>query len=268
MNPVTALTRLTHYSQSTRQLSPPADLTALPPDLERDRLPHHVACIMDGNGRWAQQRGLPRVAGHRQGAKTLKALVGCCQDWGIAMLTVYAFSTENWQRPPAEVNFLMGLLEQWLTQEQRALVRNQIRVRFLGDLQPLPLSLRRRIDQVTALTAQGARLTLNVAVNYGGRADITQACQQLAQQVQRGQLNPPDITETHIQQHLYTGEDAPPDLLIRTSGEQRLSNYLLWQLAYAELYFTKQPWPSFDRWAFYQALWTYQNRDRRFGGLS
>ena len=241
--------------------------TTLPPDLDRDRLPHHVACIMDGNGRWAEQRRLPRMAGHRQGARVLKDLVRCCKDWDIAHLTVYAFSTENWQRPLAEVSFLMRLFEKLLDQELIELHREGVRLRFLGDLTELPISLQKRMLRTMTTTAQNQALTFNVAVNYGSRAEITRACRHLAQQVQRGLLAPEDIDETLIGQNLDTGMLPPPDLLIRTSGECRLSNYLLWQLAYAELYFTPTPWPEFDRAAFHRALQVYQHRDRRFGTL-
>jgi undecaprenyl diphosphate synthase len=241
--------------------------TPLPPDHDRDRLPHHVACIMDGNGRWAEQRGLPRMAGHRQGARVLKDLVRCCKDWGIDHLTVYAFSTENWQRPLAEVSFLMRLFEKLLDQELIELHQEGVRLRFLGDLTELPTSLQKRMLRTMTTTAQNQALTFNVAVNYGSRAEITRACRHLAQQVQRGLLAPEDIDETLIGQNLDTGMLPPPDLLIRTSGECRLSNYLLWQLAYAELYFTPTPWPEFDRVAFHRALQVYQQRDRRFGAL-
>lgn len=243
------------------------EMKTLPVNLDRDRLPRHVACIMDGNGRWAKQRGLPRMAGHRQGARVVKDLVRCCRDWGIPTLTVFAFSTENWQRPPAEVAFLMGLFERLLRQELTTLHQEGVRLQFLGDLTALPPTLQRAMHHACATTAPNQAVTLNVAVNYGSRAEITRACQALAQQVQQGQITPADITETALSQQLYPLGGADPDLLIRTSGEQRLSNYLLWQLAYTELYFTDRPWPDFDRAAFYAALLSYQQRDRRFGAL-
>lgn len=243
-------------------------MKTLPLDLDRDRLPRHIACIMDGNGRWAEQRGLPRVAGHRQGARVLKDLVRCCKDWGIPILTVYAFSTENWQRPLAEVSFLMRLFEKLLDQELAELHREGVKLQFLGDLTALPAGLQKRMLSTLTTTSRNTALTFNVAVNYGSRAEITRACRHLAQQVQRGLLAPGDIDERMIEQHLDTGLLPPPDLLIRTSGECRLSNYLLWQLAYAELYFTPTPWPEFDRPAFHRALQVYQQRDRRFGALA
>jgi undecaprenyl diphosphate synthase len=243
-------------------------MKTLPPNLDPARLPQHVACIMDGNGRWAQHRGLPRIAGHRQGARTLKDLVRCCKDWGIPTLTVYAFSTENWQRPLEEVSFLMRLFERLLRQELAELHQAGVRLQFLGDLTPLPALLQSQMHRATTETAQNRAVTFNVAVNYGSRLEIIQACRHLAHQVQQGLLAPDDIDESSLEQQLYTGSLPGPDLLIRTSGEQRLSNYLLWQLAYAELYFTDTLWPDFDRPAFAEALMAFQGRDRRFGRLS
>jgi len=240
-------------------------MKTLPLDLDRDRLPQHVACIMDGNGRWAKQRGLPRIAGHRQGARILKDLVRCCQDWGIPTLTVYAFSTENWQRPLKEVEFLMRLFERLLRKELAEMHREGVRLQFLGDLSELPETLQAAMQHACDTTAHNQGVTFNVAVNYGSRLEITRACQAIAQQVQQGLLQPEDIDETAISQQLYTLDGPDPDLLIRTSGEQRLSNYLLWQLAYTELYFTDRLWPDFDRTAFHEALLAYQQRDRRFG---
>jgi undecaprenyl diphosphate synthase len=242
-------------------------MKTLPLDLDRDRLPQHVAFIMDGNGRWAQQRGLPRIAGHRQGARVLKDLVRCCKDWGIPTLTVYAFSTENWRRPLPEVEFLMRLFERLLCKELAEMHAEGVRLQFLGDLSGLPAALQTEIQQAIAKTAQNHGVTFNVAVNYGSRLEIVRACQALAQQVQQGLVQPQEIDESRLSQQLYTAQQPDPDLLIRTSGEQRLSNYLLWQLAYTELYFTDRLWPDFDRSAFHQALLDYQQRDRRFGKL-
>ena len=240
-------------------------MKTLPLDIDRDRLPQHVACIMDGNGRWAKQRGLPRIAGHRQGARILKDLVRCCQDWGIPTLTVYAFSTENWQRPLKEVEFLMRLFERLLRKELAEMHQEGVRLQFLGDVSELPPTLQAEMQHACETTAHNQGVTFNVAVNYGSRLEITRACQAIAQQVQQGLLQPEDINETTISQQLYTLDGPDPDLLIRTSGEQRLSNYLLWQLAYTELYFTDRLWPDFDRTAFHEALLAYQQRDRRFG---
>jgi undecaprenyl diphosphate synthase len=239
--------------------------TPIPSDLDADRLPQHVAVIMDGNGRWAQQRGLPRIAGHRQGANTLKELLRCCKDWGIRSLTVYAFSTENWSRPIEEVNFLMLLFERILQQQLAEMNREGVRIRFMGDLSELPDPVRSVMEQAIATTAQNHTIDFNVAVNYGSRAEITRACQVLAEQVRLGELQPEEITADKIQTQLYTADLSDPDLLIRTSGEMRLSNFLLWQLAYTEFYFTDTLWVDFDRAAFHQALLAYQRRDRRFG---
>jgi undecaprenyl diphosphate synthase len=236
--------------------------------LHPDLLPQHIAFIMDGNGRWAKQRNLPRIAGHRQGAKTLKELVRCSKDWGIPILTAYAFSTENWQRPLEEVNFLMNLFERLIAQELAELCQEDVRLSFIGDLAPLPAGLKRAIDHAHNLTQNNQSVHLQVAINYGGRAEITQACQRIAQLVQQGELNLADITETTIAQHLTTANVPDPDLLIRTSQELRLSNFLPWQSAYTELYFTETLWPDFDRQHFHQALIAYQQRDRRFGKVA
>lgn len=243
-------------------------LSQLPTDLDPQTLPRHVAFIMDGNGRWAKKRGFPRIAGHRQGAKTLKNLVRCCKDWGIPTLTAYAFSTENWQRPLREVEFLMRMFERLLRRELAEMNREGVRITFIGDLSILADSLRREIDRAMAQTAQNEGIHFNVAINYGSRAELTQACRRIAEQVQQGQLNPQAINESLIEQHLYTAGTPDPDFLIRTSGEQRISNYLLWQLAYTEFYFTDTFWPDFDRTAFHQALQYYQGRDRRFGKVA
>ena len=238
--------------------------SVLPNDLNPQCLPNHVAVIMDGNGRWANQRGLPRVAGHRQGAKVLKDLLRCCKDWGIGALTAYAFSTENWRRPTSEVDFLMVLFEKMLRKELKEMHREGVRIRFIGDLSELSPSLQREIKRAMEETANNTAVDFNVAINYGSRNEIVQACQQVAQKVERGEMAASSISEETISQHLYTvGSD--PDFLIRTSGEQRLSNFLLWQLAYTEMYFTQAFWPDFDRGEFHRALQTYQLRDRRFG---
>lgn len=242
--------------------------SSLPPDLNPQTLPDHVAVIMDGNGRWASHRGLPRIAGHRQGARTLKALLRCCKDWGIPVLTAYAFSTENWQRPLEEVTFLMRLFDRLLWQELDQLQAEGVQIQFLGDLSPLPDPLQRLMQTAMTLTAANRTIQFNVAVNYGARQELVLGCRRLAAQVAAGDITPEQIDETRLGQSLFTGHTPDPDLLIRTSGEQRLSNYLLWQLAYSELYFTEVLWPDFDRAAFHQALQAYQKRDRRFGGLT
>ncbi|MCF4970106.1 isoprenyl transferase [Nostoc sp. CMAA1605] len=237
----------------------------LPLELDPQKLPQHIAIIMDGNGRWANSRGLPRIAGHRQGARTLKEILRCCKDWGIKALTAYAFSTENWQRPIEEVDFLMLLFERLLRRELAEMHREGVRISFIGDLSPLPPSLHTEITNSMAETAKNQEIHFTLAVNYGSRNEITRACLQIAELVEQGKLNAADINENLVEQHLYTANTPAPDLLIRTSGEMRLSNFLLWQMAYTEMYFTDIFWPDFNREALYKALLSYQQRDRRFG---
>lgn len=244
------------------KLPSPADL----PVIDSTRLPHHIAVIMDGNGRWAKSRGLPRWAGHRQGAQTLKRILIACRDQGISMLTAYGFSTENWRRPAAEVEFLMSLFEQVLQDEIQSLADHKVQIQFLGDRHGLPQSLQRLIQQATQIT-QGfdPQIHLRIALNYGGRREILSACQRLAQEIAQGRLMPDQVTEAHLTQYLDTADDPDPDLLIRTSGEMRISNFLLWQLAYTEMYFTPTLWPDFTEQDLIQALGWYQRRSRRFG---
>ncbi|MBG1242509.1 isoprenyl transferase [Nostoc sp. NZL] len=237
----------------------------LPTNLNPQKIPQHIAVIMDGNGRWANSRGLPRIAGHRQGAKTLKELLRCCKDWGVKALTAYAFSTENWQRPVEEVNFLMLLFERLLHRELAQMHREGVRISFIGDLSALPKSLQTEMERSMTETLNNQAIHFTVAVNYGSRNEITRVCRQVAQLVQQGELSPQEVNESLVEQHLYTADTPEPDLLIRTSGEMRLSNFLLWQMAYTEMYFTDILWPDFNREAFYQALLSYQSRDRRFG---
>jgi len=247
-----------------------AKLTALqhlPPDLAADRMPHHVAVIMDGNGRWAKKRGLPRIMGHKRGVDTLKTLLRCCDDWGIGALTAYAFSTENWGRPSDEVEFLMVLFERVLRRELAELMNENVRIRFVGNLAALPPSLQEEISRAMADTASNSGIEFTVATNYGGRQEIVQACRAIAHQVKRGELDPDAVDESVFEQHLYTQGLEDPDLLIRTSGEMRISNFLLWQLAYAEMYVTETFWPDFDHSEFHQALVSFQQRHRRFGKL-
>lgn len=238
--------------------------SVLPTDLNPQCLPKHVAVIMDGNGRWANQRGLPRIAGHRQGAKVLKDLLRCCKDWGIGALTAYAFSTENWRRPTSEVDFLMVLFEKMLRKELKEMHAEGVCIRFIGDLSGLSSTLQKEINRAMEETANNTAIDFNVAINYGSRNEIVHACQQIAQKVEDGELSSEAVSEELISKHLYTSS-CDPDLLIRTSGEQRLSNFLLWQLAYTEMYFTDAFWPNFDRGEFHRALQTFQGRDRRFG---
>ncbi|MBD3882466.1 isoprenyl transferase [Phormidium tenue FACHB-886] len=243
------------------------NFSTLPDDLDPQRLPSHIAVIMDGNGRWATRRGLPRFAGHRQGAKALKELLRCCKDWGISTLTAYAFSTENWQRPLQEVHFLMTLFEQLLQRELAEMQQEGVKISFIGDTSVLSPSLHQEMQRAMEETAYNDGVRFNVAINYGSRNELVNACRQLAEQVQQGTLLPSEIDATRFEQQLYTVGNPDPDLLIRTSGEMRLSNYLLWQMAYTELYFTDVLFPNFDREALYKALVHYQGRDRRFGKI-
>lgn len=243
----------------------PIVLQDLPPDLKRERLPRHVAVIMDGNGRWAKRQGLPRIMGHKAGVDALKDLLRCCKDWGIQALTAYAFSTENWGRPLEEVDFLMTLFQRVLRQELREMVQENVQIQFVGNLNALPPSLQAEISRSMADTQHNRGIQFTVATNYGGRQEILEACRAIAHQVRQGLLQPDEIDEALFERHLYTAGICDPDLLIRTSGEMRISNFLLWQMAYAEIYITETLWPDFDRTEFHRALCSYQQRDRRFG---
>ncbi len=245
----------------------PITLNALPSDLDRERLPKHVAVIMDGNGRWARSRGMPRTMGHQRGVDVLKGLVRNCSDWGIEALTVYAFSTENWARPSEEVNFLMLLFERVLRRELQNLIDEKVQIQFVGQLDVLPAKLKREIADSMHRSRHNTGLKFTIATNYGGRQEIVDACRAIAQQVKDGTLEPDQIDSDLFARHLYTTHLGDPDLMIRTSGEMRVSNFLLWQIAYAEIYVTETPWPEFDREAFRSALFAYQNRSRRFGGV-
>ena len=243
----------------------PIVLQDLPSDLKRELLPKHVAVIMDGNGRWAKRQGLPRIMGHKRGVDALKDLLRCCKDWGIQALTAYAFSTENWGRPLEEVDFLMALFERVLRRELREMVQENVQVQFVGNLDALPSSLQAEIARSMADTQHNRDVRFIVATNYGGRQEIMHACRALAHQVQQGLIQPDEIDEALFESHLYTTGICDPDLLIRTSGEMRISNFLLWQMAYAEIYITETLWPDFDRTEFHRALYSYQQRNRRFG---
>ncbi|WP_071541499.1 isoprenyl transferase [Neomoorella thermoacetica] len=236
-------------------------------ELDRERLPRHVAIIMDGNGRWARSRGLPRLAGHRAGVESLRDIVRACVDWGIGILTVYAFSTENWKRPHEEVEGLMNLLVEYLRRELAELRREGVQVRAIGRLEGLPRQAREELERARKETAANKRLILNLALNYGGRSELVDACRRIATLVARGELDPGEIDEEIINNFLYTAGLPDPDLLIRPSGEMRVSNFLLWQLAYTEFWVTDIYWPDFRREDLRRALLDYQQRERRFGGL-
>ena len=243
-------------------------LIELPSNLKRQSIPSHVAVIMDGNGRWAKRRGLPRIVGHQKGVDALKNLLRCCDDWGIKSLTAYAFSTENWGRPINEVEFLMTLFERVLRRELAEMMKEDVKIRFVGDLTGLPESLQKEIAYSMEKTGNNKGIKFNIATNYGGRQEIIHACRSIANQVKQGEIELNDIDEQLFENHLYTNGLSSPDLLIRTSGEMRLSNFLLWQMAYGEIYVTDTLWPDFNRQEFHQALLSYQKRDRRFGKLN
>ncbi len=228
-------------------------------------LPRHVAIIMDGNGRWARRRQLPRIAGHRAGVENVRAIVSRCAELGVEYLTLFAFSSENWRRPPTEVRLLLDLFVHALDQEVQRLHDNGVRLQVIGDRAAFPGKLQRAIARAEAVTAVNTGLTLVIAANYGGRWDITQAARRLAEQVRLGRLEPADITPEMIEAQLCLSDAPEPDLFIRSGGEQRISNYLLWQLAYTELHFTDCLWPDFDREQFDLALKSFARRQRRFG---
>ncbi|MDR0806142.1 MAG: (2E,6E)-farnesyl-diphosphate-specific ditrans,polycis-undecaprenyl-diphosphate synthase [Enterobacteriaceae bacterium] len=229
-------------------------------------IPRHVAIIMDGNGRWAKQLGKLRIFGHQEGAKAVRRAVSFAINHGIEALTLYAFSSENWNRPPQEVTALMELFIRALDKEAKNLHKHNVRLKIVGDTQRFSERLRAKIQRAESLTAANTGLTLNIAANYGGRWDITQACQQIAVLAKNGSVNPDDIDEKMVCQHINLCDLAPVDLVIRTGGEHRISNFLLWQIAYAELYFTEVLWPDFDELVFEGALNAFAQRERRFGG--
>jgi undecaprenyl diphosphate synthase len=233
--------------------------------LDKSRLPQHVAIIMDGNGRWAQGRGYSRIRGHQEGAESVRDAVRVSRELELPFLTLYAFSEENWQRPQMEVQALMQLLSRYLKQEVAELQEKKIAFQAIGDLSQLPGKVQLQLHEATAATAPGAVTTLTLALSYGSRSEIIQAARRLGEQIQSGALKPGDITHDLFAQYLYTKDMPDPDLLIRTSGEYRISNFLLWQLAYTELYFTETLWPDFREEEFLRALVSFQQRERRFG---
>lgn len=233
--------------------------------IPRERMPRHVGIIMDGNGRWAKQRLRPRVFGHHNGVDSVRQVVKAAGEWGIETLTLYAFSDENWGRPMDEVGVIMGLLDTYVRRECDELNRNNVQFRTIGDVERLKPATQELIRQTTKKLAGNTGLILNLALSYGGRMEITRAVKRLAEMVQGGTLSPSEITPDLISANLYTSGIADPDLIIRTSGEQRISNFLLWQSAYAEFYFTPVLWPDFSREEFAKALRDYDMRDRRFG---
>lgn len=232
------------------------------------RLPRHIAVIMDGNGRWANRRFLPRVAGHRAGVEAVRSTVDTCARLGIGALTLYAFSVENWKRPPFEIEALMTFLKEYLRKELDSIHRENIRFQTIGRMSELDESVQVELRSAIQKTANNTGMTLNVALNYGGRVELVDAFRKLMADCQREGRSPDSITEADISRHLYTCDLPDPDLLIRTSGEMRVSNFLLWQIAYSEIYVTDTLWPDFRRPDVFTAIVDYQRRDRRFGGLS
>lgn len=233
--------------------------------IDKAKLPEHVAIIMDGNGRWAKERGQLRVFGHKNGVKAVRDTVEGAVEIGIKYLTLYAFSTENWNRPRLEVSALMELLVNTISKETKTLMDNGVKLNAIGNLKQLPTKCYDRLQEAMQKTADNTNCTLTLALSYSARWEITEAARQLAAKVQAGEITPDDIDEQMVSSHLTTNGIPDPELMIRTSGEQRISNYLLWQLAYAELYFTDKMWPEFRRNDLFEALVTYQNRERRFG---
>ncbi len=229
-------------------------------------IPQHVAIIMDGNGRWATRRGLPKMAGHRAGVKAGEEVIEAARELGVKVLTLYTFSTENWKRPKAEVSSLFRLLEAYLDKNTPKLMKNNIRFSVIGRIAQLPASTRERIDKTIGLTSANTGLVLNLALNYGGRPEIADAAAALAKDVEAGKVNADAVDEALFAGYLYTNGLPDPDLLIRTSGEFRISNFLLWQIAYAELYIVEKLWPDFKKADFKKAIAEYRKRERRFGG--
>ena len=231
----------------------------------RGNLPRHVAVIMDGNGRWAKARGVPRLVGHRAGRESVREVVRGCAALGVEVLTLFTFSTENWNRPAREVSALMAMLRRTLREERKELRSNGVRLRVIGRLSDLPLPVRRVIEETEAFLAPCTGMLLNLALSYGGRLEIVEAARAIAAEAARGTLRPGDVTEDRFAAHLYTAGLPDPDLLIRTSGEMRVSNFMLWQLAYTELWITETLWPDFRRRHLFEAIAQYQRRERRFG---
>jgi undecaprenyl diphosphate synthase len=236
--------------------------------IDQQRVPQHVAIIMDGNGRWAKQKGHMRIFGHRHGVKAVRAAIEAGAELGVKYLTMYAFSTENWTRPQQEVSALMELLVSTIEDELPTLMKNGIRLETIGNIQQLPAKCQEQLKKTKAKTAGNDRLTLVLALSYSGRWDIIEAVKKVAQQVEDGELKASEIDEKSLNRALSTAEYPHPDLLIRSSGEQRISNFLMWEIAYSELYFTPVLWPDFTKDDFYRAIVDYQSRERRFGKTS
>ena len=235
--------------------------------LRRDRIPRHVAIIMDGNGRWAKRRGLPRIEGHRRGVQTVRTVIEECARLGVGQLTLYCFSSENWKRPPLELDLLMGLLRRYVIAERNEIMRQEIRLSTIGRTDRLSRAIWSEVETTVNLSRHNPGMRLCLALDYGSRDELTQTVKTIALKVQSGEIDPATIDETTISNHLYTAGMVDPDLVIRTAGEMRVSNFLLWQISYAELWVTQNCWPEFSRDDLYQAFRDYAGRERRFGGL-
>ncbi|MCI8303669.1 MAG: isoprenyl transferase [Lawsonibacter sp.] len=236
-------------------------------EVDFSRLPRHIAIIMDGNGRWAKKRGLPRTAGHAAGAETFRTIATYCRDIGLEYLTVYAFSSENWKRPEEEVGAIMGLLKKYLLEAIAQMERDRVKMEFFGDLSPLAPELRELCERTREISRRYEGCQVNICLNYGGRDDLARAARAFARDCVEGRADPNHLTEDQFSGYLYSKGVPDPDLIIRTSGELRLSNFLLWQAAYAEFYITDVLWPDFSREELHRAVASYQSRDRRFGGV-
>ncbi len=243
------------------------DTEALEAGLDREKIPAHVAIIMDGNGRWARERGLPRIAGHREGINTVRRIVRASGDLGLKVLTLYVFSSENWSRPRREVEALMGLLEYYLQKEVAELDKNRVRLRSMGRLAELPVRVQKVLEDGRKALAGNDGLILNLALNYGGRAEIVDAVRRIAAAAAQGKIAPEEVAEEMISGHMYAPDLPDPDLVIRTSGEQRMSNFLIWESSYSEFCVTPVLWPDFSRQHLVEAILEYQRRSRRYGGL-
>jgi undecaprenyl diphosphate synthase len=237
-------------------------------EVPAERRPRHIAIIMDGNGRWAGRQNLPRVAGHERGVDSVRRTTEECARLKIEQLTLYCLSSENWKRPQTEINFLMHLLEQYMIQERATIMDNNIRVRMLGRRDEIPDQVLAELDKTVAMSSENTGMWLNLAINYGGRAELVDAMRAIAERVQSGDLQPQNIDEAVIAGCLYTAGAPDPDLLIRTAGEMRISNFLLWQISYAEIWVTEKCWPEFDEATLHEAIRGYASRERRFGGLN
>ena len=233
---------------------------------DMNKLPQHLAIIMDGNGRWAKKRGLPRSAGHMEGAKAVKRVIASCLNFNIPILTLFTFSTENWKRPKIEINYLLKLFERVLSKEKAGLIKNNIKINFIGRLNDLPNSLNEKINELSESTRKNNKLILNIAINYGGKAEIIDAIKSITLKIIEGKLNIEEINENTIRDNLYTQNLPDPDLLIRTAGEMRISNFMIWQIVYTELWVTPVFWPDFGENNLIEAIINFQKRVRKYGG--